>query len=173
MATILRTTLPEFPPLLLTQGWEINRTDKPKLNAAAYSIRSTFAAMAGMDLHSKSAKKGPDIHVTVRNAFNKLVEAMKTVYPDASVVQYIEYTTLNKLKKIEGRQIHRLGMEVRTACVNDFRPLWVSCLDSSGDPPSGRQWQWVADRVLVMLWRQKTKNKDPLSANEGTYIHCL
>ena len=170
MAATMIVNLPDFPEMLLNRNWERNRTGSPKLNTAAYSLRSTLAAMTCIHLNTTAPKKGPDVHRTCLIKYGELIAAMKVRYPDAAVIKYLDYSSLQQLKKLDGKQIYRMGLAVRTKVVNEFLPLWKSCLGPSGMSPSGRTFEWVMKRVLIMLYRRSKKNNDALPANAGIII---
>lgn len=166
--------LPDFPIQLMASNWvyKENKVHDSKLHSASLCIRATLAAMCGMHIHSLSGKKKPDIEAICEAKYHELVAALKIKYPDASVVEFLPYVTMKKVKKISGHTIYRLSMNVRKICTNSFGKLWEDALGPDRLPPSGRSWEWVSQRVLVMLYREKKKDDRPLPANQGN-IQCV
>lgn len=171
MAARTHIVLPDFPPCMLSRNWgELKREDKPKLNTCCYSIRGTLSAMCGMHLHTTTPTKAPNVHAICLQKYNELTAAMRMKYPDASVNEFIDYVTINKFKKLKGEQIYKMGLSMKTMMLKQFLPLWNSCLDSNGNFPSGRSWEWVRDRVLIMLYRRSKKDLTPLPQNAGKHV---
>ena len=80
------------------------------MNSCAYCLRSLIAAMSSMHLYTLSPKKGPDCHAIVLRKYMDIVMAMRTKYPDAAVMQYLEYVSLNKLKKVRRQTDLQVGI---------------------------------------------------------------
>ena len=162
--------LPNLNEELLSSTWRYGRKqDDPKINAAVYSIKCIFAAMCGMHVHSQNGMKKADIWIVCETKYNELVRALRHKYPDCVAARFIGHTSNKLNKKITGDTIYRLSQHVRKTCVNSFNVHWKGSLD--GDvPPSGREWDWVRMRVLVILYREYTKNTQRLPENQGYII---
>lgn len=52
--------------------------------------------------------------------------------------------------------------QVRKQCVNEYNRRWDSCL-VNGTCPSGKNWDWVRKKVLVMIFHKK--DGEQVSAN--------
>lgn len=163
--------LPDFPNKILNETWEKNRANAGKLNTAAYSVRCTLTAMCGMDVHKRKCMKKHDIWSCCKRTYIALVASMARKHPNAKVVEFVGHTALTKLAPMSGEKVFRMSQMVRKHCVNQFNPLWKSCLGPTGQPPSGKDWEWVRQRVLIMLYRQAKKDITPLEANAGLCGH--
>ena len=161
--------LPDFPAHLMVSNWvyKSSKLVDSKLHSASLCIRATLAAMCGMHVHTLSGKKKPDIEEICATKFHELVAALRTKYPDASVMEFVPYVTCKKLKKMTGNTVYRLSVKVRKMCTNSFGKLWQDSLGPDGLPPSGRSWEWVAQRVLIMLYREKKKDDRSLPVNQS------
>ena len=125
--------------------------------------RYTLSAMCGMHVHTTKPAKAEDVIDICGDKFKQLVIAFKTKYPNASVNQFLDWTTLTKLKKIEGKNVYAMSkqvrlcnmickkkclctcfaydlfftvfVQVRKVCVNDYNRFWESCLGPGGNLP--------------------------------------
>ena len=162
--------LPAFPPGLLMPNWKNNRADATKLNLAAYSIRCTLSAMCGMHVHTMGDMRKHDIFASCERNYLKLVAAMQNKYRDAAVVKYLGHTSLTKVAVMTGEKVFRMAQNTRKTIVNRFNPKWKACL-VNGQPPSGKNWEWVAKRVLIMLYHEsKGDTTHELAANAGIFF---
>lgn len=159
--------LPTFDSRLLSENWPNNRTHSAKLQIAALSIRCTLSAMCGMHVHTLSGKKKQDLWQICSVKYRELVSALQHKYPRASVGEYLPYVALTKLVPMTGEKVFRMAQAVRKECRNAYNPLWNSGL-VNGSPPSGKDWTWVRDRVLVLLYRKKKKDETSLRPNDGS-----
>ena len=165
-APVLR--IPAFPPEILLPNWRNNRADSSKLNTAAYSIRCTLASMCGMHVHRTGDKRKHDIWACCEEVYGRLLRAMQHRHGEAAVIKYLGHTSLTMVAKMTGEKIFRMSQNTGKTIVNRFNPKWRACLDSNGQPPSGKNWEWVRNRVLVMLYHEsKGDNDTTLAANEG------
>ena len=110
-----------------------------------YVCRYTLAAMCGKHVHTLQKAKAEDILKICGKKYEQLCASFKTKYPDARVNDFLMFTTLTKLKKVDGKAVYNMSKNVRKACVNDFNRMWASCLGPDGEPPSGKNWDWVSD----------------------------
>ena len=167
--------LPEFPSNLMNTTWIVQkREDRRKVVIAIASLRATMAAMCGMHVHTHPQMTSPQIHAVCLKKYFEVHAAMLVKYPDAVAVPYLKYTSLNKAKEIVGLSVYRLSQEIRKILVKQYNVLWQSCVGPDKLPPSGRSWEWVRKRVLVMMYRKLKKNEAPLPANEGSdeHVYC-
>ena len=111
-----------------------------------------------MYFHTTASTKGPDCHAIVLRAYMQLAKTMRIKYPDAAAMKYVDYVTLAKLKKLEGKQIYKQGQIVKTKLIKHMLSLWNAELGPTGCFPSGKSWDWVRKRVLIKLWRRCQKN---------------
>ena len=158
--------LPDFPKKILNSDWSNNRHESFKLNISAYNTRATFSAMCAMHVNTLGTMKAQDCHSEALKAWTKLVTAFKRKYPDATVGKYLGFTSLNKITPMDGEKIWRMACQTRPEINNVFNPVWLSCL-SNGKLPSGKDWEWVRKRTLILLYRRATKDETPLAPNEG------
>ena len=164
MTTDLR--VPAFPPILMNTTWDVgNRVGRKKIQVAALSIRSTLSAMCGMHVHTTPTATSFQQHAICLEKYKKLLVAMENKYPEASVVPFLKYTSLTKNKEFAGLSIYRMSQQVRTTIAKEYNTLWTSSLGPDKIPPSGRTFEWVRKRVLIMLWRKGKKDNRPMSAN--------
>ena len=161
--------LPEFPVKILNETWQNDRSNGSKITLSALSIRCTLAAMCGMHVHKGPGKKKYDIWTCCADLYKQLTNAMKLAHPHASVIPFLDYTANTMVTRMDGEKVFRMSQLVRKECVNVFNPLWKSCLDDSGQPPSGKTWEWVRCRVLILLYRQAKKIETPLPQNAGKF----
>ena len=164
--------LPAFDDRFLSPNWPNNRTHSGKLQVAALSIRGTLSAMCGMHVNTMSGKKKQDIWEICARKYRQLVDELQHKYPDASVGEYLMYVALTKLSPMTGEKIFRMSQAVRKECRNVFNPLWNQAL-VNGFPPSGKDWEWVRKRTLILLHRQKKKDSTPLQPNDGSFYVCV
>lgn len=172
MATL---SLPYIPQELLNKNWRVgHKVDKTKINNAALCLKAFLSTMCGIHLHTQPPMKKVDCEVKCERKYTELVQAIRSKYPDAVALQQIDFVDSKKIKKLDGAGIYRLSQVVRKACVNSFNRLWDGCLDN-GNVPSGRGYDWVRQRVLVMLYRETKKITDPMPANQGKCVcfDCL
>ena len=163
----IRLVLPMFPDIMMNEHWRFNnRVEKKKIHQCALSIRCTLAAMCGMHMHQNPQARSFDIHDICEHKYHELVQSLLTKCPNAKVCEFLTFTTLEKTKKMGGKNVWRMSQQVKKEICNRYNPMWQSCL-SNDIPPSGRQWEWVRQRVLVLLWRALKKNTDPLPSNQG------
>ena len=167
--------LPRFPTSLFDTRcvYGLNKKTDSKMFNDALCIKATFAAMLGKHIHTLSGKKRPDIEAICQKKYHELVDAAAAKYTDCEIVQFLPYVTMKKIKKLEGPTIYRLSQKVRSACTTSFNKFWEDCLGPDGIPPSGRQFEWVRMRVLVMLYRSFKKNSSSLPANQGLISYCV
>ena len=163
--------LPDFDINFLNTQWQLNRRDSPKLNTALYSMRCTLSSMCVMHLHTTPTKKVSEAEATCAKTYFDLTRSVSIKYPDAVVCKYVEWVSTNCLTRMTGAKIMKMGQRVRTCLVNEILPLWNSCLDSDGNPPSGKDWIWVCKCVLIMLHRKSKKSTEALAPNAGQTIH--
>ena len=167
MATL---SLPNLPVEMWSSNWRPDRkADRPKINAAVYSLKCVFAAMCGMHIHTRSGMKRADIEMECEVKYHELIAAARLQHPDAVAVKFVAHTSNKCLKLMDGNGIYRLSQRVRKICVNSYNGHWLGSLDG-GIPPSGRMWNWVRMRVLVILYRELTKNTTNLPENQGVCI---
>ena len=164
--------IPDFDIALLNTQWVPSRAHSPKLNAALYSMRCIFASMCVMHLHTTASKKVSDCELEVEAQYFQLLRSFRIKHPDAAVGNYIGFVSINKVVKMTGKKILKMGQRVRTVLNNDYAPLWNGLLDPNGEPPSGKNWEWVHDCVLVMLYRKMKRNTEPLAMNAGIRFKC-
>ena len=166
-------SVPSLPPEILNTTWRTSRkADKPKINAAVNSIKCTIASMCGIHIHTMSGMKKADIEIECESKYHAIVAALRLKYPDAVALHFIAHTNNKLIKLLDGNGIYRLSQRVRKTCVNSYNGHWLGSLDS-GIPPSGRSWNWVRMRVLVLLHRELKKNTSTLPANQGKTNTCL
>ena len=143
---VLATTglrLPHFHSNLLNSNWQQgrNRAEDSKINTAALSVRCSLAAMCGMHVHTTSGKKKHDVWAVYKAKYTELIRAMRHRYPDATVMEFIDWISYRKIKKkLNGQQIYRLSQVIRKACVNTY------CTTVCGSNASART---VCPRLIV------------------------
>ena len=166
-------SLPKIPSELLNTNWRTgHKLDSPKINNAALCLRALLANMCGIHLHKQPPMKKIDCEMRCETKYHELADSLLQKYPDSVGVQQIKFVDSKKIKRIEGHSIYRLSQVVRKTCVNSFNIMWDSCLDSNGDIPSGRDYEWVRQRVLVMLYRE-LKKKQHIDACESRHDHLF
>ena len=123
--------------------------------------------MVSMHVHKMGDMRAPDIHAAAEKKYMSLVQAFKNKYKKAAVCEFIAYTALTKLKRMDGEKVWRMGNLVRSKCVNVYNPIWKNCVGPTGQCPSGKDWDWVRKHMLVLLHRRSRKDPEPLELNAG------
>ena len=154
---------PTFPSQILYTGWASHRrTDRKLLGIAVQCIRCTFAAMCAMNIHAAAPEIKLDCHNVCATKFQKLVEIFNNVHKNASAGPFLTKTTLTGLRPVTGKSVWTIAKEVRRTLVNNYNRKWENNLGPDGQPPSGRSFQWVANKVLVQLFRARNKIDETL-----------
>lgn len=160
-------SLPEFHRKLLNEDWTAQRATSGKLNVALYSVRATLAGMCGMHVAKMPTMKKHQCWREVLKVYLDLVTAFRDRYPDAAVNEFIGHTSTTKITPMDGEKVWRMHCAVRKEIVNVYNPVWKSCLGPNGTPPSGKSWEWVRKRTLILIYRNGKKDDSPLAANDG------
>ena len=135
--------------------------------------------MCGIHIHIRNGMKRSDIEMLLVwgkvPRIRRLAKALQQKYPDSIAVKFIAHTSNKRVKLFDGNGIYRLSQRVRKTCVNSYNGHWSSCLDND-IPPSGRSWDWVKMRVIVILYREWKKNTTSLPSNQGfvyLFVYCF
>ena len=97
--------LSNFPVQLMVSNWvyKENKVHDSKLHSVSLTV-IVYSRYIGRHVrHARSytiGKKKTDIEAICEAKYHELVAALKIKYPDASVVEFLPYVTMKKVKKI-------------------------------------------------------------------------
>ena len=89
----------------------------------------------------------------VRKNFRKLCSSFTSKYPNAVIGPFLIRTNRTTQEEVNGKSIWAAAGRIRKQISGEYTPIWNSCLDN-GAPPSGRDWDWVRKRTLVLVFRK-------------------
>ena len=145
--------LPSIPNFLLNEEWGSDRKTAPLLGYALKTVKYLFYAMCAIHVHGKDSMATASILRLVQNKYRKLCDSFTTKYPNAVIGPFLKRLNRTTQELVNGKSVWAAAGRVRKSISAEYTPVWKSCLDNGG-LPSGRDWDWVRKRTLVLLFRK-------------------